>query len=80
MLRIFLQKSIHDRLDFRSDLDQTATGFDTFTDICFNCGIVETFLQIAKEPSTERWPALAAYFALQSMWMLMRKGDRGGVS
>jgi len=23
----------------------------------------------------ERWPALAAHFALQSFWMLMRKGD-----
>jgi hypothetical protein len=73
----FLQKSIHDRLEFRLDPDQTATGFDLFADICFNRGIVNTFLQIAKEPSTERWPALAAHFALQSVWMLMRKGDVG---
>jgi hypothetical protein len=68
----FLQKSIHDRLNHTG---QTAPGFDTWAEICFNGGIVKTFLQIAKEPRTERWPALAAHFALQSMWMLMRLGD-----
>jgi hypothetical protein len=70
-----LQKNIHDRLAFRNHAGQTATGFDIFADICFDGGIVKTFLQIAKEPKIEKWPALAAHFALQSMWLLMKKGD-----
>lgn len=42
--------------------------------MCFEGGIVKTFLQIANESRPEKWPALAAHFALESTWMLMRKG------
>jgi len=70
----FLQKSIHDRLGFGVHADQKPSGFDILADICLESGIVKTFLQIAKEPKIEKWPALGAHFALHSMCMLMRKG------
>lgn len=73
---VFLQKYIHDRLASRRHAGLTASGFDTFADICFDAGIVKTFLQITMGSTTiEKWPALSAHFALQSMWMLMRKGS-----
>lgn len=73
--RVYGQKYIHDRLAFRGHAELTASGFDIFADICFDAGIVKSFLQIAMEMTAiEKWPALSAHFALQSMWMLMRKG------
>lgn len=70
----FFQKAIHDRLAVGIHADQKPSGFDILVDICLESGIVKTFLQIAKEPKIEKWPALAAHFALHSVCMLMRKG------
>jgi len=49
-------------------------GFDSFGEACFEGGIVETMLKIAQDTRTDQWPALASYFALDSMWQLTRTG------
>ncbi|KAJ3505914.1 hypothetical protein NLJ89_g7160 [Agrocybe chaxingu] len=49
-------------------------GFDSFEEAAFEGGIVKTMMKIAQDPRTDKWHGLSAYFALDSMWHLMRTG------
>ncbi|KAF9530029.1 hypothetical protein CPB83DRAFT_197704 [Crepidotus variabilis] len=68
-------KAIHDRFE-HDERPEGHMGFNSFGEACFEGGIVKTLLQIARDPKNQQdqFPALAAHFALQAFWMLMRTG------
>lgn len=69
-MNISVQKAIHDRLQ----RPQEHIGFNTLQEAVFESGIVKTMLTIAQDTRISQWPALAGYFALQSMWHLTTVG------